>query len=668
MSNPASDDPRSVLEAMKNEFVASVGGLVTITRDDIIEYDRALYGVLTAKPSKRLSATLSVQREIVVLVCNFRRLQVRTIRAVLETIHESGGRYEAGLAIIVHQDPGGDSLLQNWGREQNITILPVYRTILQAEDTELETALRNALFSHDAFDVTGPVSSDAQFFGRRTEAQDLARALQLGQIRSLLGIRKIGKTSIINRIIGELEHYDCSSLMIDCSKDEIWSMKDTELLMSIGSAINRCEKNTLRYAAITGCENQGETISAAVEYLQSAILQIGKPVIIFFDEIDYITPASPTSDYWRDTFNKFWRNFRAVYQEITRTEARLSIVVSGVSSKWFSVGEIDGIENAAMAFIPEEYLSPLPRGASVAMVKKVGRVAGLQFDEASAYLLAEESADMPFWIRKAGSFIHRNVSIEGRPTTIDKQRCEVLLESYIEKEGAIIAELALTHLFRVYPDLLKTTEAIASDDVDSANISQRKLGVLQKYGIVTAAQAKRISGRMIRKGFELFLEDREENGVSQSGGGGGQAQEGGGRLDKWADDLAVLNRQRNIVEKRFREVALNFIKMDSMQNKEKKSPRDRVLAVFEERRKNIFTHLSADEAIEKYNWTDLVTLLSKKEWVLFERMIGDKNKFVLNANVVNDRPDAHAKSIDEADFALYRRALKQLEEILEKLG
>jgi len=651
------------------ELISSVGGLVTITRNDFIEYDKALYGVLTVKPSKRLSAILSVQREIVVLVCNFKRLQVRTIRAVLETIHDSEGRYETGLAIILHQDPRGDSLLQNWGREHNIAILPVNRTILQADKTDLETALRNALFSHDVFDVTGPVSSDAQFFGRRTEAQDLARALQLGQIRSLLGIRKVGKTSIINRIIGELEHYDCICLMVDCSKDEIWNMKNTDLLMSVGAAINKCGADKQSYVAITGYENQGETISSAVEHLQSTILNMSKPVIVFFDEIDYITPASPTSDYWRSTFNKFWRNFRAVYQEISRTEACLSIVISGVSSKWFSVGEIDGVENAAMAFIPEEYLSPLPRGASVAMVRKVGRIAGLQFDEASAHLLAEESADVPFWIRKAGSFIHRNVSVEDRPTTIDKQRCEVLLDSFIEKEGATIAELALTHLFRVYPDLLNTTVAVANGSTDSGNVSQRKLGVLEKYGMITMSHGWRLSGKMIRKGFELYLEDRKDGAFSKSGVKGMEAPETGGRLDnKWADDLAVLNRQRNILEKRLREVALNFIKMDSLQNKERKSARDRVLAVFEQRRKKIFAHLSADEVIDKYNWTDLVTLLSKKEWVLFEKMIGDKNDFLLNASLVNDRPDAHAKSIDEADFALYRRALKHLEEILEKLG
>lgn len=665
MDAQSANSPKSILDEMKSEFIQAAGGLVTVTRDTIVEFDRAFYGVLTVRPSKRLSATLAVQREIAVLVCNFGRLQVRTVRAVVEQIEKSEGRYESKIAIVVHQDPGGDSVLRNWGREHGISLLPVNRRELQLGGRDLESILCSELYSHDAFDVTGPVSSDAQFFGRRSEAQDLARKLQQGQIRSLLGIRKIGKTSIINRIIGELETYECMSLMVDCSRDEIWELSAEGLLDSICcSAIAALDaQESYRSVSPTRAAEMG---SEGVTRLQEVVLKCGKPVIVFFDEVDYITPASPTSDYWRKNFNRFWRNFRAVYQEISRTSTCMSIVVSGVSSKWFSEGEIDGIENAAMAFVPEEYLTPLPRGASTAMVKKVGRMAGLQFDEPAAEHLADVAANMPFWIRKAGSFVHRNVPIEERPVTIDSQKCEVLLESFVDQEGATIAELALKHLFRVYPDLLEPMRDIVSQNGNSADKYRRRIGVLEKYGLVSTRPRLHVSGTMISKGFELFLEENRETGEVDPETE--IASRDVGRLDKWADDLAVLNRQRNMLEKRLREIALNFVKLDSLQNPDKKSAKDRVLAVFEEKRRKLFSHLSADDAIEKYNWTDLITLLTRKEWALFERMIGDKNGFVLDANVVNDRPDAHAKSIDEADFALYRRALKQLEELVNKLG
>lgn len=51
-------------------------------------------------------------------------------------------------------------------------------------------------------------------------------------------------------------------------------------------------------------------------------------------------------------------------------------MVGGVSTYWFTVESIGGIENAALSFIPEEYLSPMPEGATIAMLRRLGRVAG----------------------------------------------------------------------------------------------------------------------------------------------------------------------------------------------------------------------------------------------------------------------------------------------------
>ena len=43
-------------------------------------------------------------------------------------------------------------------------------------------------------------------------------------------------------------------------------------------------------------------------------------------------------------------------------------------------------------------------------------------------------------------------------------------------------------------------------------------------------------------------------------------------------------------------------------------------------------------------------------------MFADKNQFSMNAEIINDRFDAHAKDFDEADFALYRRSVKWMED------
>ena len=121
----------------------------------------------------------------------------------------------------------------------------------------LERALCVELYSHDTFDVTGPVSDDANFYGRRDEAIDLARKLQKGQIRSCLGIRKVGKTSIVNRILREVQtSHDCLCVMVDCSKDDVWGLDAAGLLSSISKTLEFALANQKKYAKIDRSSNQ----------------------------------------------------------------------------------------------------------------------------------------------------------------------------------------------------------------------------------------------------------------------------------------------------------------------------------------------------------------------------------------------------------------------------
>ncbi len=65
-------------------------------------------------------------------------------------------------------------------------------------------------------------------------------------------------------------------------------------------------------------------------------------------------------------------------------------------------------------------------------------------------------------------------------------------------------------------------------------------------------------------------------------------------------------------------------------------------------------------------WLELIGIISKN-WSVFEKIFGDKKAFEGNAELINDRPDAHAKEWDTADFALYRRSLTWFEERVTKL-
>lgn len=450
--------------------------------------------------------------------------------------------------------------------------------------------------------------------------------------------------------------YDTISVVVDCSRDAVWSMDSAQLLNSIYLCIVDVVDGNNNYGIVKKSEGDID-IASISEKLIACLLTCPKPVIVFFDEFDYITPSSPTSLKWKSEYNVFWRNFRAVYQECCRNNNNLSLFICGVTSKWFLEESIEGVENAALALIPEEYLCPLPRGASVSMIRKTGKIAGLLFDETAADLIASLVSDMPYWIRKACSFIHQGIDASERPLKIQPLVAEGLVKDFIKTDGVAIVQLAIRHLFKVYPELRASFDKCYRGDVEGLN--QNHARILANYGLIVKKDCK-LSGLIVKEGYELFgaSSDGEVNPEDTA------VQVVNLELNEWADEIAVVSKRRNILEKNLRTLALNFIRADCLRSGKK--PKDVALSVIPSKFHPEYSALGAEDVFARYAWTNLVQLVIK-EWSLFGQIFGDQKNFKHCCDIINDRYDAHAKEADMADFALYRRCLSSVESMLKKV-
>src|SRR6266851_5841877 len=180
------NDPVEILQTLVRGLKRPIESIFTLASQEpqFVIRDKGNYAFFYARPSRRLTSALSLDREVLILFTAFDDQQQRTIKAARDLIAESDGRLETTLAIIVHRDPEGNSKLPKWGRSVGLVVLPVLASRMPTIPEELERLLCHELFSHDPFDVTGPVTDDDNFYGRRNEALDLARKLQTGQIRS----------------------------------------------------------------------------------------------------------------------------------------------------------------------------------------------------------------------------------------------------------------------------------------------------------------------------------------------------------------------------------------------------------------------------------------------------------------------------------------------------
>ena len=137
-------------------------------------------------------------------------------------------------------------------------------------------------------------------------------------------------------------------------------------------------------------------------------------------------------------------------------------------------------------------------------------------------------------------------------------------------------------------------------------------------------------------------------------------------LEDWAEDLAALGQRRNLIERKLRGIVLNFLRMQALQSKKLDTFGDQIVGSLPEARRKQLLGLPLDALFLKMMWPEL-TALVRGNWSTFEAVFGDRKLFDENSSLINDRPDAHAKEWDIADFALYRRSLQWLEDRLAKL-
>ncbi len=333
----------------------------------------------------------------------------------------------------------------------------------------------------------------------------------------------------------------------------------------------------------------------------------------------------------------------------------LSVLVSGVSSQAFRAESFNGIENSVLHFVPEGYLSPFARQASKQMIKDLSKRCGLILNEDAQEKIAVVCGDFPYWIRLAGSYLHRSIDILGRPREIESDQLDRLLGEFIESEGVDAARVALEDLRR------KTSEPIEllkrASEVSHISLAEGKL--LVRYGLASQIPGGvTVTSQMIKAGLSAMSESTVAVQASLD------IEQPDGQLllvtEEWAEELSVISRRRNIVERKLREFVRFSLKM-TLQSGENWT--EKVLKALHENQRVEFSSLSGEALLNKLYWKDVGNVILKY-WPSFEKVLGDKARFRSSMELLNDRPDTHAKLIDAADVALYRRELTWLEERL----
>lgn len=173
---------------------------------------------------------------------------------------------------------------------------------------------------------------------------------------------------------------------------------------------------------------------------------------------------------------------------------------------------------------------------------------------------------------------------------------------------------------------------------------------------------RRVSGAMMRMALTMVAEETPLAEIDFAV----DREEARSLISEWAEELAGISYRRNTMERALRSIAINFLRVASLSVKDGPSAKAMLLSAVPQKRRAELEPFNLEAIADRLLWLELVAVINKN-WMLFERIFGDKTVFNENASIVNDRPDAHAKQLELGDVAMHHRALQWLDDRIARI-
>ena len=648
-------------------------GLITFSRQQ--EFKSSHYSIHFFKPVEKLKQLYNLGDEMLILCCNnalheFKSRAKDFIDYLLVSNAEFKNRLDRITCFLVDDsEDAAEIILQDRSENPDSRlIVPFsYKELRRGLNDELlQNRMRTFLFERDLFGIASPLNNDNLFFGKdRTNLiSELYGKYRQGEHGGLFGLRRIGKTSVLNLLRRRVEQENGVAIYLDCSKYSLqrWNSFLHEITKALVKKYDYeaaepgsiCLPEGFELPPASSRYNPGKAILSFEEDMTALYHALGdRRILLIFDEIEEISFEISPEEHWRDgdDARQFWKALRSISQ----TDNRLfSFVITGVNPKCVEIQNINGYQNYIFGALTPQYVSLFDLEDVKKMVSDIGGHLGLQFEEEIFTRLIDDYGGHPFLTRQVCSQINLEVLERGeiRPYRVSKFSYEKHAGDYRNKMEAVIEQI-LGVLQKYYTEEYELLKTLALDGsrafCKQLRRGESSISHLEGYCLIQ------------RDGEDYFIRIRsiaeymkEKYRYEQT-------------LDNPMDKLLRINRRRNELELNLRElITWNLLP------KYGKGAKDRMWTIvktgpYQKEQEKRMQDKDLRGAMKELYFNQLKTLITK-EWTNYENIFFDKRKFEQFFDIINEfRIDAHAKGIDEEDEMMLNIAFKFFEKALKEI-
>jgi len=301
----------------------------------------------------------------------------------------------------------------------------------------LEDYVERYLQRADFFDDRNAISDTFSFFGRTGLLHRLEEDLTRYQGIGLFGLRKSGKTSVLLQLSLLLRQHPVVHL--DLQRHGGSRYYGAALFNDILQRLYTLNSETPNFEPLPqepAAELKVEFIRRVSDFAHT--IQENKkyklPIICFLDEVERIIPNSKDPREKAEEFNTCFEALRVLIQE----QRQLSLLVADVHPDCNRINmwaQQAIATNPVFSFFKEVFLSPFSEEETKEMLTNIGKLMGLEFDEATPKQIHQQSGGHPFVSRQLARFLTEKIKDKNiKPSQSRNRLIEwAMVEGYLDK-------------------------------------------------------------------------------------------------------------------------------------------------------------------------------------------------------------------------------------------
>ncbi|WP_375765098.1 ATP-binding protein [Archangium gephyra] len=361
-----------------------------------------------------MRSMFDIERELLILSTDYPRLEPRILSELQANLRDHA-RVDDEVAVLVSPDAKADRLARQRAGETAILALDA-QALSNPDQPSFREALAHTLATVDHFNVTTPIREASAFFGRQRDITEVRQSLEQGQHLGIFGLRKAGKSSLLNRVQALLTERGWAVVALDLNEFFGTPRRfKTAIVKGFASEAERLGV-TLPRLKITEDRRGADINESWLDDLEKIVFALSESagLALIIDEIDSALPArtlSVTAPV-EDTLGllRALSQFRAFAQRLQMHGKNYPVLLgAGVDPALFEQPKIRDLANPLYQFSRLKFLAPLDREELAAMVRTLGKRTGMRFRAHELIdSLYNEYGGHPLLSRQACSFVHKH--------------------------------------------------------------------------------------------------------------------------------------------------------------------------------------------------------------------------------------------------------------------